>query len=363
MESLRKQLADTQGALTERDKKFRKLRDDYKKLEAKIAGLEAENRTLKGIVNGTTTSPTQNNTGNSLKWNGTKEADGDDKVTISGSRMKQAETQFQQMANELAEKNKLCEKLQNKLVLSSLIPVTELSEEAVKTRWVQLRDQIRTLSSNYLNKPFSASLVSDNYKHEFGMLSPHWKTYTSTPNLTGYLFRALIWRYLIRYFEVPCRAWGRDTSMKIAEVAEPMSKKISEQNLQPEFQEWYIRTAALLHKVCPIDKRLIEEITKKIAEATTSQAEGIDPVAFRTSLSSIVTAAAELGAILDRSYFIVLMYDEPGSTHTHGFPCVPELMDTIMKLGSPGVVDLMVTPSLLKRDPKYSVIEKAEVIC
>ncbi|KAK5630957.1 hypothetical protein RRF57_006672 [Xylaria bambusicola] len=63
------------------------------------------------------------------------------------------------------------------------------------------------------------------------MLSPHWKSYMSTPNVTSYFLRALIWRYLLRYFEVPCRAFGRDVSMKMGAVAAGLWKKIPDANI------------------------------------------------------------------------------------------------------------------------------------
>ncbi|GAW17360.1 hypothetical protein ANO14919_068170 [Xylariales sp. No.14919] len=384
MEALRAQLAETQGALTDRDKKFRQLKADQKSwsaekstLEARIARLESENLRLKGTprtttdesskpaasthheANGPEVALTQKRIVNPLALQDQQAADGDETVTITRSRMKQAEAQFNQMIDEVAEKTKLCESLQASLTQSSPIPVLELSSDEVVKRWNKLREQIRLLTVERLNKTFSSSLVSDKYKDEFKVLSTHWKTYASNENVTSYMFRALIWRYVLRYFEVFCRAFGRDISRKLQEVAAALSTKISD----AEFQEWRIRTAAVVEMAYPIDKSLIDEITTKLLEAITPLVEDANPVALKTSLRDIAKTVADLSAKLDRSNFVVLMYNEPGSFLTHGFPFKDELMEIKARFGSQSVVDLMITPCLLKKEAEYSVLVKAEVIC
>ncbi|KAI1157883.1 hypothetical protein F5B18DRAFT_643299 [Nemania serpens] len=370
MESLRAQLAETQGALTERDKKFRQLRADHVQatkswadekstLESKIALLEAENLRLNGTRKSSDISSAQKDTTNRLKLEHMQDADGGDTVVITRSRMKQAEAQFGEMVDALDAKNKLCRTLEAKLAQLSPTQIVGLSDDQVVARWNQLREQIRTLSLDYLNKPFSATSVTNEHKGEFEMISSHWKTYASTPNMTYYLFRALIWRYAIRYFEVPCRAWGRDISKKIAEVAEPLSRKVPD----AEYQEWCIRTAVLIGKTFPIDKDHIDEITTKLMKATLPLAGDADPVALKAALRNVVAAIAELGAVFDQSRFVVLMSNEPGSALMHSFPFVENIMDMRAKLGSQGVVDLMITPGLLKKEAGYSVVVKAEVIC
>ncbi|KAJ2999205.1 hypothetical protein NUW58_g68 [Xylaria curta] len=345
MESLRAQLAETQGALTERDKKFRQLRADHHKaakswseeksaLEARIRQLEAENLVLKGTPPATADEPgvpatlpqhkgrspeiasTHKGTGKSsaLKGQPNADADGDEKVTITRSRMKQAEAQFEKMAHEVVEKTELCKELEAKLSAPGL----NLTDDEVKTRWNQLRDRIRTLSLDYLSHTFSANSVSEKLKREFRELSPHWKTYASTPNVTCYLFRAFIWRYILRYFEVFCRACGRNVSSKFGGAAEALSAKLP----IAQYQEWLIRTATLVHKAYTIDKSLIDEITSKIAEAIVSLVGDTNAASLKTSIHDIVTMAAELSATFDQSRFVVLMSNEPGSTLTHGFPYV-----------------------------------------
>ncbi|KAI1199915.1 hypothetical protein F5X97DRAFT_295120 [Nemania serpens] len=370
MDSLRKQLGDTQGALHDRDKKFRQLRADHNQaikswadeksaLESTIARLEAENLRLNGTHKVSAISSAQKDMANRLILEHTPDADGGDTVTITRSRMKQAEAQFGEMFDALEAKNKMCQKLEAKLAQSSPAAIVGLTDDQVTARWNQLRDQIRTLSLDYLNKPFLATSVTKELQAEFEMISPHWKTYANTPNMTYYLFRALIWRYILRYFQVPCRAWGRDISKKIGEIAEPLSKKVPD----AEYQEWCIRTAVLIGKTFPIDKDFIDETTTKLIKSTMPFAGEKDPVALKAALRNIVTATAELGAAFDQSRFVVLMFNEPGSTLMHGFPFADNVMDMRAKLGSQGVVDLMITPSLLKKEGTYSLVVKAEVIC
>ncbi|KAI0405246.1 hypothetical protein F4802DRAFT_189774 [Xylaria palmicola] len=379
MESLRAQLAETQGALTERDKKFRQLRADATEaaklwmdqkaaLEARIAGLESENLRLKGqdgaspapAAAGLPTTPTPptpgaagspdavptpKSTEGALGLGAIQNAGGGDKITITREQMKQVEARFEQMTMKLAQ--------------SSLVPVLELTDSQVVMRWNQLREKIRALTLEHLNKTFSATLVTGKSKDEFKMLSPHWKTYTSTENMTCYLFRALIWRYLLRYFEIYCRACGRDVSNKVGAVATALIKSLPDS----EYQDWRIRTATLIHDVHPIDKSYVDELTDKIMEAITPLAADANVSAVRTSLRDVVHTTAELSAAFDRAHFLVLMSDVPGSSLTHGFPYVENLMDISAKLGSQGVVDLMVAPSLVKKGAEYSVLVKAEVIC
>ncbi|KAI1753411.1 hypothetical protein F4782DRAFT_94579 [Xylaria castorea] len=388
MESLRAQLAETQGALTERDKKFRQLRAEHLQatkswseekltLEARIAGLELENLRLKGAPPAATDNPgkpvaptyhmtrspeialTHKGAGNRLALKDQQDTDGGDKITITRSRMKQAEAQFEKLADVVTEKTKLIGVLEAKLAQSSLTPILALSDDQIVTRWNQLREQIRALSLERLNQTFSANLVSDKFKGEFKALSPHWKTYASTADMTCYLFRALIWRYLLRYFKTPCRACGRDLSSKVREVAEALSKKASD----AEYQDWRIRTATLVHKVYPIDKGFIDELTTQIVEAITPLVVDSTLKTLKASLHDIVTTTAELSAAFDRSRVVVLMSNQPGSTLTHGFPYVENVMDMRARLGSQGVVDLMITPSLLKKEAEYSILVKAEVIC
>ncbi|KAI0525536.1 hypothetical protein F5B22DRAFT_590406 [Xylaria bambusicola] len=362
MESLRGQLAETQSALTERDKKFRQLRAEQKvwleeksSLEAKIARLESENMRL------LRTPPTPDDKPkHRISLDAQQDMEEGENVTLKRSQVKQAEKQFQQMAGELAEKTKQCDVLTAKLAQANPTSTLELSNAEAVTRWNQLRAQIRSLSRDHLGKGFAQSLpLPSKSKDEFKMLSPHWKSYTSTPNVTSYFLRALIWRYLLRYFEVPCRAFGRDISMKMSAVAAGLWKKIPD----VEYHDWRIRTAALIHKAHSIDKSLIDEIVVKVQEAISPLVADTTSSILKVSIRSIVETTAKLSAAFDVSNFVVLMTNEPGGTLIHGFPYVEKLMDMKVKLGAQEMVDLMVTPSLLKRDADYSVLVKAEVVC
>ncbi|KAI0431867.1 hypothetical protein F5Y09DRAFT_330069 [Xylaria sp. FL1042] len=371
MESLRAQLAETQGALTERDKKYRQLRAEQRSwleeksaLEARIAHLESENMRLQGtqstVGNESITFLTRKDTGNMSALNDQQSADENETVTLKRSQIKHADQRFAQVTGDIAEKTRLCEVLTAKLGRSSLIPTVELSDDEVVARWNKLREKVRTLSLEFLSQPFLASKVTDKYKEDFKLLSPHWKTYASTPNVTYYLFRALIWRYLLRYFNVPCRAFGRDIGNKIEDILKALKQNISD----IELQEWRIRTAALVQKAYPIDVSLINELTTRLLGAISPLVAATATTALETSLHEVVEMAAKLSAEFDRSHYEVLMSNQPTGTDTHGFPFVEDVMDMRARLGNQGLVDLMITPSLLKfYKADYSIIVKAEVIC
>ncbi|KAI0977118.1 hypothetical protein F4678DRAFT_3400 [Xylaria arbuscula] len=361
MESLRSQLASTQGALTERDKKFRELRADQKTwleeksaLEAKVARLEAENLRLQG---------TPRTAGDAFKnifmLSDQQHPDENETVTVKRSQLKQAERRYDSIAKDVADKTKLCETLQAKLAQLRPIAALELSDDEVVIRWNRLREQIKALSLESLSRPFEISKVSSKYASEFKVLSLNWKTYAKTDNVTCYLFRALIWRYLIRFFDIPCRAFGRDISRKVGEVATALEEKLSD----VELQDWRIRTANLVYRAYPIDGSLIDELTEKLLAAISPLVADTTAAALGTSLRDIVGKAAKLSAVFDRSHFVVLMHNQPKSNLTHGFPYVENLMEMRANLTNQGLVDLMITPSLLKNDVDYTVIVKAEVVC
>ncbi|KAI1308907.1 hypothetical protein F5Y03DRAFT_349648 [Xylaria venustula] len=384
MESLRDQLASTQGALTERDKKFRELRADQRTwleeksaLEAKIARLEAENMRLQGTphtVGDASSKPealacsgikspeidlTHKGTENMFMLIDQQHSDGNETVTIKRSQLKQAEKRYDRMAEDVAEKTKLCEALKAKLAQSRPTAALELSDDEVVIRWNRLREQIRTLSQELLSKPFEISKLSDKCARDFKELSPSWEVYAKTQKMTSYLFRALIWRYILRFFEIPCRAFGRNISKSVGELATALEGKLSD----AELQDWRIRTATLVYRTYPIDESLIGEVVTKLLEEISPLLADKTIAALKSSLGDVVEKAAKLSAVFDRSHFVVLMYNQPKSTLMHGFPYVANLMDMRANLTNQGLVDLMITPSLLKYETDYSVIVKADVIC
>ncbi|KAI1171469.1 hypothetical protein F4777DRAFT_565448 [Nemania sp. FL0916] len=358
MESLRNQLGETQEALTERQKQLREVRVEFSEarkswaaekeaLEHRASRAELSSAKFSRVAKFTTTPetpkdpPPQRNIEESP-----------DMVTIPRSQMKQAEARYE-------EKKKQCSALEAQLARLRPMPTIGLSDDQIVARWNELRDRIRSLSVEYLSKTFAPAQIADKAKEEFALLSPHWKSYANEATLASYLFRALLWRYVLRYFDTFCRPWGRDISGKLAGMAERMSK------LAPsaEYQDWRIRTANLIFKAYPIDQALINETTEKIGGATMLFMASANIADMKEELRTIVAAVAELSALFQRSQFEILMYDKPGGTLRHGFPFNEELMDMKVKLGKMEVVDLLVTPSLLKREDDYKVVVKAEVTC
>ncbi|KAI2643628.1 hypothetical protein GGS21DRAFT_497353 [Xylaria nigripes] len=356
MESLRTQLADTQSALTERDKKFRQLRAEYNSeksawlqeksaLEAKIARLELENLEIQRRT--PFNAPSEN-------------PSPDDVITMTRAQIKQAEVDYIKLVDRLSYKTRECSALEDKLALSNLALVPESSDEQIVERWNELRQRISTFSLVYLNKIFEPKLMSEACQRDLKALSPHWKTYTNTEDLPCYLFRAFIWRYLLRFFDIFCRAYGRDISKRVSE----MDSILCRDALDADCNAWRIRTARLVHDVYPLDDTLVNEVTQKILESITPIMANKDAAPLKSALYDIVKKAADLSAVFDRSNFIVLMKNEPGSPLLHSFPYEEKLMDIVWTLGSKSEVDLMITPCLLKKDSDdYSVVVKAEVAC
>ncbi|KAL7625312.1 hypothetical protein AAE478_004528 [Parahypoxylon ruwenzoriense] len=378
MESLRFQLGETQGALTEKTRQWRQLRADYaaaqaawtqekRDLEAKLLRLEVENVELRG----SSTAAFKDRADPSLATDGEEQKDGNDTVTITRSRMQDIESRFQKTTNELTEKTKLCETLRQQLLdqRSGLgaWAFPDITDDHVVARWKLLRDRIRELWKERFDKR-SRKPVQEKSRQEFEQLSTHWKSYLTNGTLTTYLFRALVWRYLYTcLFCKYCRAWGKelgDTATRLARVFAPKAS-------EAECQEWRMHTAALLHKACETDAGVLGDVTQNILDAVArftgaSGAADLDretALGLEKKLSEMVAMAVELSAIFARSRYVALMSDKPGSTLTRGFPLQEATMDVRNKYGSHGFVDMMVSPCLLKKDDDYSVLVKADVIC
>ncbi|KAI1462285.1 hypothetical protein F4805DRAFT_410073 [Annulohypoxylon moriforme] len=396
MESLRHQLAETQDALHKKTSQFRELRakhteelNDWKKekigfdvklrqLEAEIQQLRQENR---GTGNSAKLPPTPLREIENLGGGGgalnprstlndggtvtTAKARGNDEetVTISRSRMQDAEEKYEKMKEDLAEKTKLCESIQRRFPPPSCsvrVPEFDITDDELIVRWERLRGLVRTLSLEKLNQPFAAKSVPEKSRSEFEALTKHWKSYVGNEKLTCYIFRALIWRYLNtcllrKYWKV----WGKEHGEAGINLASLFSTKASDD----EYQAWRVHTLRLLHQTCKPDPGLLDEVTNKILEATKLFATGTDVEELRKELSEIVAAAADFSTILGRSHYQTLMTDKPGSQLNYGFPYKPETMEVKGKLGSHSIVDLIVSPCLLKKDPDYIVLARAEVIC
>ncbi|OTA77936.1 hypothetical protein M434DRAFT_38586 [Hypoxylon sp. CO27-5] len=389
MESLRNQLAETQGALHEKIVQVRQLRADQtatlntwtqekQVFEAKLHQLEVELQQLRhgneaAVGSSRKVSRTREDGGEngrnilaSILMDGgvitTPMAD-EETVVITRSRMQDVESKFKNVANELAEKTKLCEALQQQLQTqggSVGIQDHDITDEIVITHWEKLRGQIRSVSLQRFNETIRPKLVPEKARREFEHLSMHWKSYLTGEKLTCYIFRALIWRYLHTcVFKKFWRVWGKEYGDTAAKLAGFFTSKASD----AEFQDWRTHTARLFQKTCEIDLTLVSDVTNKIFEATSPFATNGDETALKEALSDIVKTAVELGVIFARSQYLALMSDKPGSDLTRGFVFQDATMEVRGKLGVQPIVDLMVSPLLLKKEADYSVLVKAEVIC
>ncbi|KAI1103538.1 hypothetical protein F4804DRAFT_309823 [Jackrogersella minutella] len=381
MESLRKQLAETQGALHEKITQVRDLRANHtaalntwtqEKLsyEAKLQQLEVEIQQVRQRNNATVGSGAKLSRilgdGGKSSVSFLMNEGGDDEtgtIVITQSQVRDIEAKFKNGLDELAEKTKLCDSLQERLQAqgsSVKIPDLNITDDVIVKRWEELRGQIRALSMERFNQTILPKLVPERSRREFEHLSKHWKSYMSNEKLTCYLFRALIWRYLHTcLIKKYWRLWGREHGDGAANLAGFFSSKASES----ESDNWRVHTARLMHQISAPDPTLVTDVTNKIMDATTLFASGTDTEELKGKLLKIVTTAAELSTILVRSRYLALMSDQPGSDLTCGFQHQAALMDVKGKLSAHSVVDLMISPCLLKKEVDYSVLVKAEVIC
>ncbi|KAI0897867.1 hypothetical protein F4806DRAFT_379650 [Annulohypoxylon nitens] len=382
MESLRFQLGETQDALHKKSLQFRELRAKHTEelnawklersdLDTRVRQLEAEIQQLRQ-GNGATgsgvklpLSSIENLSPNLIdKRTAIVNKDGDDEtVTISRARMREAEEKYKKVTEELAEKTKLCDSIQRRFSPPSCsvkIPDFDLTDEDIIERWGNLRGLIRSLAMERFDKTVQAKLVPEKSKTEFEALTKHWKSYLSNDKLTNYIFQALIWRYLNTcLFRKYWHVWGKQHGDAGVNLGTLFSNKASDE----EFHNWRVHTLRLLNKSCQADSGMLIDVTNKIFEALRSFATGIDSADLKTKLSEIVASAAEFSTIFGRSYYQTLMTDKPYSQLNYGFPYKPETMEVKGNLGTQSVVDLMITPCLLKKDPDYYVLVKAEIIC
>ncbi|KAI2608267.1 uncharacterized protein GGS25DRAFT_489472 [Hypoxylon fragiforme] len=288
---------------------------------------------------------------------------------ITRSRMQDIEAKYRNVTSELAERTKLCESLRQTCRLNGVpetaippqLPPHSPTDEEVVTVWSALREQIRALTLNRFNNVIPVKNVPEKNRREFEYLSTHWRSYMTNGQLTSYIFRALIWRYLDTcLFGKYCRVWGKEPGDAAAKLAGLFSS--SPKVADVEFQEWRMQTAALFQKACVPDLAVKNEVAGKILEATTNFASGVDTEGLSKAIASIVDTAAGLSAIFASTQFGVLMSDKPGSDLTRGFPHQVATMEIKGKLGSTGV-DMIISPCLLKKEADYTILVKAEVIC
>ncbi|KAI1802950.1 hypothetical protein F4811DRAFT_527013 [Daldinia bambusicola] len=396
MDALRSQLAETQGALTDKIFQVRQLRADHaaaqtawtqqkQDFEAKLQQLEAEVRRLRQ-ANGASEGDEKlllsqeskqhakrlslvsllRDESEANKANSPVAREGDDGETIvvTRSRMQDIESKFKDVTKKLTEKTELCEYLQRQVQARrgsfDAVDACDVTDEQIIKRWEHLRDQIRTLSLDRFNETIQPKLVPEKSKEEFEHLSKHWKSYVTNGNLTSYIFRALIWRYLYTcLLSKYCRVWGKE----YGDMATKLGRFLLTNTSEAEFENWRIHTAQLLNKAGEPDPAVVSDVTKKILDATTLFATGVDTEALTKSLAEIVTAAAELSTILARSRYLALMSDKPGSERTRGFAYQEATMQVRSHLGTTTIVDMIISPCLLKKEADYVVLVKADVIC
>ncbi|RYP00060.1 hypothetical protein DL764_006610 [Monosporascus ibericus] len=347
MDTLRSQLKEVQGHLADRDKKYRQLNHEYREArdqwaatkedyETRIRKLEAENNLLRG--------------GHGL--------------TLTQAEKDEVENRFRKTTNELAAKTKQCEALQHQLRLlqnrtaPAQAVAQDIPEGHVVSLFTKLRERIRNASMKRFSESTDTSLIPQKSREELDQLSSKWESYMGS-QMVGYLLRALIWRYVhSALFMKPGRIWGQDTRNMLRTLSGMMTPKVSD----VEYQAWRMETGRLLHQSCEVDATVLDAVMKQIYEATKHFATGKNTEELKKSIGEIVMIGAELSDIFVRSHYEPLMSNKPGSGLTRGFPFQEETMEIKAKLGSQHVVDMMITPCLLKKDGDYSVLAKAEVV-
>ncbi|KAI1776201.1 hypothetical protein F4818DRAFT_413382 [Hypoxylon cercidicola] len=368
MESLRKQLHETQGALHEKAALFRKLKveqaeavatwqADKQVYEAKIRNLEAENQRLRLLKKDRLQDERKSPIPDRPVLGGDAET-----VVFTRSQMREADFKYRYIKDQLAEKTKLCEDLERQLQaqgggLRAAILPADLSEDQVVASWKKLGEQIRDLSTKKFNIP---QMISTSEEQGYVQLSTHWRAYISRIDLSGYLMQALLWRCLYTsLFEKYCRVWGREYGNTAAKLGGFFMNKVSD----AEFQNWRMLTGAMFDKACEIDATVVNDTEIRTYETVSRFTTGTESEAIKKALHEIITTAVELSVIFARSQFVPLMADKPGSILTRGFAVQEATMEVKGKYGAGTAVDLMVSPCLLKKDADYSVLVKAEVIC
>ncbi|KAI4861834.1 hypothetical protein F4820DRAFT_47281 [Hypoxylon rubiginosum] len=374
MESLRKQLHETQGALNEKNILFRKLkveqaeavgnwRNEKHNYESRIKRLEEENnrlRLLKKDPNHGRRSSISMTLLGGAAGDSTAPGGNAETVVFTRAQMRDAERKYEHVKDELAAKAKVCEDLQRQLQFrSGAAALPDLADDHVVDGWKKLRVQIRELSTKKFHIP---TLVSASEEHDYGQLSTHWRAYMSSGNeLTSYMVQALVWRCLhTSLFQKYCRVWGREYGNTAAKLGQIFMAKIPD----APFQDWRMLTGELFDRAFEIDAAVLGEVEARMGDILSRLAAGTEPSgAIQKALKEIVMTAAELSAIFARSRFVPLMADKPGSTLTRGFAVVEALMEVKGEYATGKAVDMMVSPCLLKKEADYSVLVKAEVIC
>ncbi len=356
MEALRSQLKEVQGHLTDRDITYRQLKHDFKTekdswatakqgYESRIKQLEKENRRLREIAG----------------------VGGNVVTFITQAEKEEVESRIQKTTLELSAKTEQCEtlKFQLRLLESRTTPgvAQDVSEAYVADRFATLRERIRNVSLKRFNQSTAIYLIPEKSREELGQLSSRWRSYMGS-QMICYLLRALIWRYIHSALFIKAgRIWGQDIRNSLRTFAEVLPPKVP----SVAYQSWRIETGQLLQKACAVDPTVLDAITKQIFEATRHFATEKNADDLQKSIHEIVTIGGELSAIFARSHYEPLMSDMPGSVLTRDFPFSKKTMEIKARSDQQNtvenIVEMMITPCLLKKDGEYSVVMKAEVVC
>ncbi|KAI1811056.1 hypothetical protein GGS20DRAFT_137952 [Poronia punctata] len=410
MDSLRRQLAETQQHLTDRDTTYRSLKVSYRGekeewtkeqalLQERIALLEKENAQLRqrnGVAVEKNKTPRQDPVvlsppieSSDLKErmvaglvcklmdeerrNGGGDMKKNDLVTIPRHIVERAEEKYLKMSVKLFEMWRL---IQPSLFpnLSSVDTLGSVpAADKITASWEALQLQIYKFTTEYLcNKTIEVSGLPSQVTTELKLLSLHWKSYISTKENTPYILCALIWRYIYRNFEVFCRAYGRE----VGEMATAMGRTIAKTIPNAHAECLRMLVANMIHESYPIDESLLLDRTNSLLSTLEPFMEssvvgtGAASRTIRKTAEEIVRNSAELSTVIYRSHYQTVMSDGPEGTLRHGFPYSGSWMDMKTKLGKGDTVDLMITPALVEKPwgPEekkgdYSVLVKAQVVC
>ncbi|ORY71679.1 uncharacterized protein BCR38DRAFT_417724 [Pseudomassariella vexata] len=363
-------------------------RSEKSALEARIHALETENTLLRSTHGMFPSSPDRRRSPhdeslsprryrkkteeletkrNPTRWTSPHKGPKTDTMTLTRGKLEQVEQRFTDVTDELKQKKRLCGDLLLQLreikdadpkAGSSIVDETQVVQQ-----WSRLREMIRLLTLNRFNKPIARKIISNQERNDFQTLSGHWRTYLSTEGLVGYFFRALIWQHLYHgLFHKPGAVWGS----RVKDGFHALNDMI--QNCErigtDEYISWRVHTGRVLGNGFHFDAKAVGRVGEGIYDVLTRYATGVDTEALKKAVVAIVELGAQLSAVFARSRIVPLMSNEPGSLLTRGYPFNAKTMDLKGNAGKKQVVDMMITPCLLKRiDDDYSVLIKAEVIC
>lgn len=345
----------------ERDQSRRDAAEKIKKLEAQIKQLEDEVRQLGGTPPVASPSSTHTSTVPTTPESASKTDDG--KVVLTRTMVENGERRYQLLKDELLRKKVENEELSARV--KDLQPGAQvLSDNVVVNMWDSLRSAVRLLTLERFNEtqPSPSELPAKD-KEKLSHLSTNYYTYLTTEQTPCYLFRAMIWRQLYDHlFNDLGLAWGEQVRDSFTIMSDTLN--MTGQLGHAQYLDWRVHTGRAIHTAFAIDEAVVDTITTKMYNFMMRFASDGDMGALKSSIRDIVKLAAEMNAVFARTKAIPLMSNEPSSKLTNGFDLNERTMDMKGKLFKDGVVDLMVTPCLLRWDgDDYALLVKADVVC